>query len=75
MDNYGEYYNIGQLIVSHLRGELSVDEQEKLNAWRKHSEENERLFSKLTDEAFLLEELPAMGPGTGKRQEQRSGKE
>lgn len=61
MDNYGEYYNIGQLIVSHLRGELSVDEQEKLNAWRKHSEENERLFSKLTDEAFLLEELPGYG--------------
>ncbi len=61
MDNYEEYYNIGQLIVSHLRGELTVDGQEKLNAWRKRSQENERLFSKLTDEAFLLEELPGYG--------------
>lgn len=61
MDNYGEYYNIGQLIVRYLRGELPVEEQEKLNAWRKRSEENERLFSKLTDEAFLLEELPGYG--------------
>lgn len=61
MDNYGEYYNIGQLIVSHLRGELTAGEQEKLDAWRNSSEENERLFSRLTDEAFLLEELPGYG--------------
>lgn len=61
MDNYGEYYNIGQLIVSHLRGELTVGEQEKLNAWRRRSEENEQLFARLTDETFLMEELPGYG--------------
>ncbi|ODS79771.1 MAG: hypothetical protein ABS46_15470 [Cytophagaceae bacterium SCN 52-12] len=59
MDNYGEYYNIARLIVRHLREELPPEEQEKLDAWRKRSEGNEQLFSRLTDEAFLLEELPA----------------
>lgn len=58
MENYEEYYEISELIVKYLRGELNDLEKERLSEWRSRQEANERLFQRLTKGQDLLEEIP-----------------
>lgn len=58
MDNYEEYYKIGQLVVRHLKGELSDDERRILSDWRGKSDANERIFVRMINEQQLLRDLP-----------------
>ncbi|MBW7943580.1 MAG: hypothetical protein H3C64_14640, partial [Candidatus Kuenenia stuttgartiensis] len=40
-----------------LKGELTYQESERLNSWRKESSEHEKLFAELTDDAGLTREF------------------
>ena len=48
---------ISYLLLRHLRGELSSDEQQELQQWLSTSEENQRLFSEISDEKQLATAL------------------
>jgi transmembrane sensor len=48
---------IAQLVVKHLRGELTDDENQELQAWIYQSKENELAFEKATDPENLKEGL------------------
>lgn len=48
---------IETLIIKYLKGELTYQESERLNSWRKESAEHEKLFAELTDDAGLTREF------------------
>lgn len=49
--------NISELIVKHLRKELSIDEQEKLDSWINASSVNRKLFDELSTSEKLLSDI------------------
>src|SRR5271165_4869192 len=57
MDNYRQYFNLGELISKHINNELQDQEKAALEHWLDESEHNRELFRKLTDEALINEQL------------------
>lgn len=57
MDNNHEAYQYAALIVKQLRGELSANEQAKLNSWIEEGPENAALMQKMQDEAAMKTDL------------------
>ncbi|MEO6520121.1 MAG: FecR domain-containing protein [Mucilaginibacter sp.] len=57
MENNYEAYEYAVLILKQLKGELSVTEEIKLNAWLKESPENMHLLEKLQDERLVQTDL------------------
>lgn len=55
MDEY--LSNIARLIIKHLEERLTAEEEKELNEWLSNSEKERQLFSKLTDPAYVQEEL------------------
>jgi transmembrane sensor len=53
MDNYHQYFEIGELIARHIKRELTADEKTVLANWLNEDRHNRELFSKLTDEAEI----------------------
>lgn len=51
------YKRISELLLKHLRNELTESEQQELEQWAASSEENRRLFSQLTTDESFLEQL------------------
>ena len=51
--------HISRLIVSYLKGELSVTGTNELNAWLKASERNREWFGQFCEQQKLKEELRA----------------
>jgi transmembrane sensor len=70
---------ISKLIVKHLNASLSPREKQQLDEWRASSEDNEKLFARLTDLTYLSQKLKMMqeiGKGSewaDMRQERRTG--
>lgn len=48
---------IETLIIKYLKGELTYQESERLNNWRKESDEHEKLFVELADDVGLTREF------------------
>jgi transmembrane sensor len=57
MNNYQPYFNTGELIAKHLRGELTASENEQLEQWLQSDPHNRELFNKLSDSTLINEEL------------------
>jgi len=57
MENNYKAYEYAMLIIKHLKGELSVTEEIKLNAWLNESDENKQLLEKIKDEHLLQNDL------------------
>ncbi len=49
MEKYDQHFEHGRLIVRYLTDQLTEEEREQLEQWIAESEENQALFSKLTD--------------------------
>lgn len=50
-------FRASELIVAYLEGELSDEEQMELDSWVEESDENQELFSELTNPSLLNKEL------------------
>ena len=61
MENYSRYFRQGALIAKYLKRELSDQEQSELEAWVAQSDHNRALFTRLTEEATLRNELEQFG--------------
>ena len=48
---------ITDLILTYLKGELESEQMEELTEWLRESEENQLLFDRLTDVAYVEEEM------------------
>jgi transmembrane sensor len=57
MNNYQPYFNTGELIAKHLRGELTATENEQLEQWLQSDPHNRELFNKLSDSVLINSEL------------------
>jgi transmembrane sensor len=57
MNNYQPYFNTGELIAKHLRGELTAAENEQLEQWLQSDPHNQYLFNKLSDGFLINNEL------------------
>jgi transmembrane sensor len=57
MNNYQPYFNTGELIAKHLRGELTAAENEQLEQWLQSDPHNRDLFNKLSDGSLINQEL------------------
>lgn len=56
MDNFNSSYDHAKLILKHLKGELSADEQHHLDTWLLQ-EENQQLFDRMSSEEWIAAEL------------------
>jgi transmembrane sensor len=62
MEDFGDYFRQGELIVKYLKGELDDREKEELDQWIAESDHNQALFEKLTGEESLSIELERFAP-------------
>lgn len=60
MDNYSE---INELILKHLKQELTPEESATLTAWVEQSETNRRFFTRINDTPALMAEVRALAEG------------
>ncbi|AKD57008.1 FecR domain-containing protein [Spirosoma radiotolerans] len=61
MENYSRYFKQGDLIAKYLKGELSDQEREELDAWIAQSDHNQALFARLTQKSAVAGELEKFG--------------
>jgi ferric-dicitrate binding protein FerR (iron transport regulator) len=54
---YTVHHKISELIIKHLRGEISQEERTELDAWIEASPENKALYQELTTEETLAKEV------------------
>ncbi len=58
MNNYRQYFHLGDLISKYLKNELAPDEKTELNLWLKSDERNRELFDKITEEVYAGTQAP-----------------
>ncbi len=58
MNNYRQYFHLGDLISKYLKNELAPDEKTELDLWLKTDERNQELFDKITEEVYAGTQPP-----------------